>query len=152
MGPRAASSTTACARRAVAWRRWSAPDCCSTTTLASWWCRWAGTVSSRASLRRSTERSRRPRSRRRPAQRSEEHTSELQSHSDLVCRLLLEKKKKAAVAAKLLGDEALVGGVLADVESSALYEPHFFFFDFVTSEIYTPSLLNALPISAPARA
>src|SRR5260221_811268 len=29
-----------------------------------------------------------------PQQRSEEHTSELQSHSDLVCRLLLEKKKK----------------------------------------------------------
>src|SRR5438132_14060270 len=29
-----------------------------------------------------------------PALRSEEHTSELQSHSDLVCRLLLEKKKK----------------------------------------------------------
>src|SRR5438034_8645115 len=29
----------------------------------------------------------------RPAARSEEHTSELQSHSDLVCRLLLEKKK-----------------------------------------------------------
>src|SRR5260221_10741688 len=28
--------------------------------------------------------------------RSEEHTSELQSHSDLVCRLLLEKKKKDA--------------------------------------------------------
>src|SRR5436190_3381357 len=27
------------------------------------------------------------------ADRSEEHTSELQSHSDLVCRLLLEKKK-----------------------------------------------------------
>src|SRR2546421_8485590 len=27
-------------------------------------------------------------------QRSEEHTSELQSRSDLVCRLLLEKKKK----------------------------------------------------------
>src|SRR5436190_4999195 len=27
--------------------------------------------------------------------RSEEHTSELQSHSDLVCRLLLEKKKIA---------------------------------------------------------
>src|SRR2546421_9399830 len=31
----------------------------------------------------------------RPLQpRSEEHTSELQSRSDLVCRLLLEKKKK----------------------------------------------------------
>src|SRR5438132_5286230 len=29
-----------------------------------------------------------------PGHRSEEHTSELQSHSDLVCRLLLEKKKK----------------------------------------------------------
>src|SRR5450432_4660844 len=27
-------------------------------------------------------------------ERSEEHTSELQSRSDLVCRLLLEKKKK----------------------------------------------------------
>src|SRR5260221_4377688 len=30
------------------------------------------------------------------AQRSEEHTSELQSHSDLVCRLLLEKKKRTS--------------------------------------------------------
>src|SRR2546421_7901511 len=30
----------------------------------------------------------------RSANRSEEHTSELQSRSDLVCRLLLEKKKK----------------------------------------------------------
>src|SRR5216683_4416945 len=29
-----------------------------------------------------------------PPTRSEEHTSELQSRSDLVCRLLLEKKKK----------------------------------------------------------
>src|SRR5206468_6473379 len=36
-------------------------------------------------------------------QRSEEHTSELQSRSDLVCRLLLEKKKRARRA----------GGVLA---------------------------------------
>src|SRR5437588_3218261 len=41
----------------------------------------------------------RERRRRRPwrvarqGRRSEEHTSELQSHSDLVCRLLLEKKK-----------------------------------------------------------
>src|SRR2546427_6142982 len=31
-----------------------------------------------------------------PAVRSEEHTSELQSQSNLVCRLLLEKKKKIA--------------------------------------------------------
>src|SRR6476661_9266532 len=29
-----------------------------------------------------------------PGERSEEHTSELQSHLNLVCRLLLEKKKK----------------------------------------------------------
>src|SRR5688572_32738942 len=32
-------------------------------------------------------------------QRSEEHTSELQSQSNLVCRLLLEKKKKQGIAA-----------------------------------------------------
>src|SRR5438132_9097690 len=32
----------------------------------------------------------------RQSERSEEHTSELQSHSDLVCRLLLEKKKGQA--------------------------------------------------------
>src|SRR5438132_5958144 len=31
------------------------------------------------------------------AARSEEHTSELQSHSDLVCRLLLEKKKNMRI-------------------------------------------------------
>src|SRR2546428_3477104 len=31
------------------------------------------------------------------AVRSEEHTSELQSRSDLVCRLLLEKKKKTTL-------------------------------------------------------
>src|SRR5690349_22271155 len=30
-----------------------------------------------------------------PARRSEEHTSELQSRRDLVCRLLLEKKNRA---------------------------------------------------------
>src|SRR5438034_4364758 len=33
--------------------------------------------------------------------RSEEHTSELQSHSDLVCRLLLEKKKPTKLQRKL---------------------------------------------------
>src|SRR2546430_3727722 len=35
------------------------------------------------------------RPRREARERSEEHTSELQSQSNLVCRLLLEKKKKA---------------------------------------------------------
>src|SRR2546427_3073291 len=33
----------------------------------------------------------------REAERSEEHTSELQSQSNLVCRLLLEKKKKKTI-------------------------------------------------------
>src|SRR4051812_49512128 len=37
---------------------------------------------------------------RRPA-RSEEHTSELQSHVNLVCRLLLEKKKKEIYAQQI---------------------------------------------------
>src|SRR2546430_13754712 len=32
-----------------------------------------------------------------PGNRSEEHTSELQSQSNLVCRLLLEKKKKKTI-------------------------------------------------------
>src|SRR2546421_1068171 len=32
--------------------------------------------------------------------RSEEHTSELQSRSDLVCRLLLEKKKKREIGGR----------------------------------------------------
>src|SRR5438034_6104848 len=40
--------------------------------------------------------------------RSEEHTSELQSHSDLVCRLLLEKKKKGPTrSAHTLPDRTL---------------------------------------------
>src|SRR5260221_5310460 len=33
----------------------------------------------------------------RDSHRSEEHTSELQSHSDLVCRLLLEKKRNSVL-------------------------------------------------------
>src|SRR2546426_2511659 len=43
---------------------------------------------------RSACRGRRRRARRRTTTRSEEHTSELQSPCNLVCRLLLEKKKK----------------------------------------------------------
>src|SRR2546430_10384477 len=34
--------------------------------------------------------------------RSEEHTSELQSQSNLVCRLLLEKKKKVTATCRML--------------------------------------------------
>src|SRR5438034_6422441 len=36
-------------------------------------------------------------------ERSEEHTSELQSHSDLVCRLLLEKKKTHEEETQVMG-------------------------------------------------
>src|SRR6266480_7321971 len=36
------------------------------------------------------------------AARSEEHTSELQSHVNLVCRLLLEKKKKNILSSFLI--------------------------------------------------
>src|SRR5437667_4604030 len=38
--------------------------------------------------------------------RSEEHTSELQSHHDLVCRLLLEKKKQE------IGEHNVTSGVV----------------------------------------
>src|SRR5438309_11952808 len=67
------------------------PICCSAT--------WPGTCTTWPIRPRSTSRAARPvgRSRRpRPpsATRSEEHTSELQSQFHLVCRLLLEKKKK----------------------------------------------------------
>src|SRR2546427_7320868 len=41
------------------------------------------------------------------APRSEEHTSELQSQSNLVCRLLLEKKKKTALRSPSLQQHGL---------------------------------------------
>src|SRR2546430_1630145 len=59
--------------------------------------------------------------------RSEEHTSELQSQSNLVCRLLLEKKKHKTM--------------------TFVFSIFFFFFnDTATTEIYTLSLHDALPI------
>src|SRR5256885_2269281 len=64
--------------------------------------------------------------------RSEEHTSELQSPCNLVCRLLLEKKNQRERARALL-----------------LY--FFFFNDTATTEIYTLSLHDALPICPPRR-
>src|SRR2546427_3097119 len=42
-------------------------------------------------------------------ERSEEHTSELQSQSNLVCRLLLEKKKIYATVRRLLGMPSSAG-------------------------------------------
>src|SRR2546421_4159454 len=47
--------------------------------------------------------------------RSEEHTSELQSRSDLVCRLLLEKKKKISTGADSV---TAVGGFSVGVRPS----------------------------------
>src|SRR2546430_3130788 len=52
-----------------------------------------GPCTSATRARRSSPGWRRGEERRQPG-RSEEHTSELQSQSNLVCRLLLEKKKK----------------------------------------------------------
>src|SRR5476649_2933952 len=64
--------------------------------------------------------------------RSEEHTSELQSHSDFVCRLLLEKKNAMLKAAErlmiLLIDVFIVSSALllaARLQPAILY---FFFF------------------------
>src|SRR5438034_3769879 len=52
----------------------------------------------------------------RPTLRSEEHTSELQSHSDLVCRLLLEKKKKQTIQpTDAHGDDLYCHGLSADL-------------------------------------
>src|SRR5260221_8693338 len=67
----------------------------------------SGCARSASSVQRSTTNSARARPSSRPSllarkDRSEEHTSELQSHSDLVCRLLLEKKKKKQ---KIAADE-----------------------------------------------
>src|ERR1019366_3725289 len=62
-----------------------------------------------------------PKFRPRYTPRSEEHTSELQSLTNLVCRLLLEKKRTACTCL-------------------------FFFNDTATTEIYTLSLHDALPI------
>src|SRR5215204_5542447 len=87
--------------------------------------------------------------------RSEEHTSELQSHSDLVCRLLLEKKKHEQPAQHV--DRPLVVADLPDrivlrlalrLRPQARFAPPYFFFfnDTATTEIYTLSLHDALPI------
>src|SRR5947209_4269859 len=62
--------------------------------------------------------------------RSEEHTSELQSRQYLVCRLLLEKKKE----------------IEHPTSSTLLYSSSFFFNSTATTEIYTLSLHDALPI------
>src|SRR5579875_906594 len=93
--------------------------------------------------------------------RSEEHTSELQSHSDLVCRLLLEKKtslrrtaRKRRIRTNLLNANPLEKtrriklfqrGKLCTF-TTRVKTPAFFFNDTATTEIYTLSLHDALPI------
>src|SRR5450432_1741325 len=80
--------------------------------------------------------------------RSEEHTSELQSRSDLVCRLLLEKKKKGA-RARGLDPFQTSGGTTTmplDIGDTLFRNLVVFFNDPATTEIYTLSLHDALPI------
>src|SRR6266487_1459373 len=75
--------------------------------------------------------------------RSEEHTSELQSPVHLVCRLLLEKKNDShKIHLRVLGgpDEKPAG-------AAGVVVAFFFFNDAATTEIYTLSLHDALPIS-----
>src|SRR3989440_4081297 len=58
--------------------------------------------------------------------RSEEHTSELQSRSDLVCRLLLEKKKKNQVLpATSTQDMTRLDSLAGTKPSLLLYTAHY---------------------------
>src|SRR3989339_837833 len=93
--------------------------------------------------------------------RSEEHTSELQSLTNLVCRLLLEKKPLTFGVGLVFLLYCLVSVVRiveyfvrAHVETNYLHSGLFdalmlvfFFNDTATTEIYTLSLHDALPIS-----
>src|SRR3954466_4685143 len=93
-----------------------------------------------------------------PYHRSEEHTSELQSHDNLVCRLLLEKKKQKTRSVIMTHSNApnersrapalaaLPCPLRAVCASSLVAAPgicflfFFFFNDTATTEIYTLSL------------
>src|SRR6476619_7488968 len=89
---------------------------------------------------------RQPRPRAAGEDRSEEHTSELQSLTKLVCRLLLEKKKRhhrsGAGDRRRQGHDQLPRALRGAVQAEAV----FFFNDTATTEIYTLSLHDALPI------
>src|SRR3954463_13255714 len=84
--------------------------------------------------------------------RSEEHTSELQSHDNLVCRLLLEKKKKYDERSLIEVGQQIVSFYIAGVMSLRILNFHnfilfFFLKDPATPEIYPLPLHDALPIS-----
>src|SRR6266478_6647696 len=86
-----------------------------------------------------------------PAPRSEEHTSELQSQSNLVCRLLLEKKNPRTLpspAANASSEDGADPQCNADCRRapSGRHLP-LFLHDTATTEIYPRSLHDALPIS-----
>src|SRR6185312_13499440 len=80
--------------------------------------------------------------------RSEEHTSELQSRSELVCRLLLEKKKRGGGRSTTSSPAPLRTAWSWVSRWSAAHRSRlcFFFNDTATTEIYTLSLHDALPI------
>src|ERR1022692_4214514 len=81
--------------------------------------------------------------------RSEEHTSELQSPCNLVCRLLLEKKKYDNLGRPAIQVWTSGGSQFAlETDWDDFDRPQFFFFfnDTATPEIYTLSLHEALPI------
>src|SRR5436190_18425843 len=56
--------------------------------------------------------------------RSEEHTSELQSHSDLVCRLLLEKKKHELETITIADNVVDLGPVAGTADGNGCYGGH----------------------------
>src|SRR6516225_6347017 len=97
--------------------------------------------------------------------RSEEHTSELQSHVNLVCRLLLEKKKKKILSVFYYKKKKKIIIIVISNSKSKFCSTNsqififsfellclfffiffFFFNDTATTEIYTLSLHDALPI------
>src|SRR6478736_1554651 len=87
----------------------------------------------------------------RPRSRSEEHTSELQSQSNLVCRLLLDKKKRHYLGKGVLQAVANVNGEIANAlrgkpADQRAIDQHFIFIDRAPTESYTLSLHDALPI------
>src|SRR5450830_423523 len=85
--------------------------------------------------------------------RSEEHTSELQSRFDLVCRLLLEKNNQLRCTARTADAVSGQAGWHGRTGDPGVRLRHFqtaarvfFFNDTATTEIYTLSLHDALPI------
>src|SRR6266850_1272940 len=98
-------------------------------------------------------------------ERSEEHTSELQSPCNLVCRLLLEKKKNCVFENILNENNKIIMYIINNMLFFIVYLHFsklflilesgvnrtsigfiFFFNDTATTEIYTLSLHDALPI------